>query len=222
VENAQGSQKKLASWGKGKVIILFLLVLGLFCSAGWVFLNKGLYLLPDKMCEGALARDTVKQVLPNTRSADSGSKRQGAGNDLTFWCRVTTSGDASLSGEARVQQVSRDKWLDYYRGSGSQNRIIRVFVGDMEALAQIDSGETTSSVYVPCMPPAVPAYNASRPYAVVGEARVYGSAKGKGVPLRQTLTDFAYQLTQHAYHLAECKNARDFPKELPRYEDRHE
>ena len=220
MEESQGSQKKPASRGNGKVVLLVLLVLGLFCGAGWAFLNKGLYLLPDKMCEGALTRDTAKQVLPNTRSADSSSKSQGAGDDLTFWCRVTTSGDSSLSGEARVQQVSRDKWLDYYRGSGGRHRIIRVSVGDIEALAQIDSGETTSSVYVPCTPPAVPAYNASRPYAVVGEARVYGSAKAKGVPLRQTLTDFAYQLTQHAYRLAECKNARDFPKELSRYEDR--
>ncbi|GHI04450.1 hypothetical protein [Streptomyces cellostaticus] len=39
------------------------------------------------------------------------------------------------------------------------------------------------------------------------------------MPLRQALTDFAYQLTQHAYKLAECKDSRGFPKELPRYKD---
>ncbi|WP_225101296.1 hypothetical protein [Streptomyces sp. CoH27] len=73
---------------------------------------------------------------------------------------------------------------------------------------------------MPCTPPGVPGYNASRPYAVVGEARLQGPAKVKGVPLRQVLSDFAYQLAQHAYALAECKAPRNFPKELPRYESR--
>ncbi|MFF2509679.1 hypothetical protein [Streptomyces sp. NPDC058086] len=72
-------------------------------------------------------------------------------------------------------------------------------------------------MYVPCAPPGVPSYNASQPYAVVGEARI-GPAKATGVPLRQALTDFAYQLAKHAYKLAECKDPRGFPEELPRYE----
>ncbi|MGX4691709.1 hypothetical protein [Streptomyces sp. JNUCC 63] len=75
-------------------------------------------------------------------------------------------------------------------------------------------------MYVPCAPPGVPSYNASQPYAVVGEALVYGRAKVTGVPLHQALTDFAYQLTKHAYKLAECKAPRDFPEQLPRYEER--
>ncbi|MCX4435899.1 hypothetical protein [Streptomyces mirabilis] len=195
------------------------MVLGLFCGAGWTFLNKGLYLLPGKMCEGTLERGMVKSVLPSARSADSGSHNQGAGYDLTFWCHVTTTNDSSISGEARVQPTSREKWLAYYRGSGSQNRIIRVSVGEIEALAQVDPDADTSSVYVPCAPPGVPSYNASQPYAVVGEARTHGPAKATGVPLRQALTDFAYQLAKHAYKLAECKDPRDFPKELPRYEN---
>jgi hypothetical protein len=55
---------------------------------------------------------------------------------------------------------------------------------------------------------------------VVGEAWLHGPAKAKGVALRQALTDFAYQVTQHAYASAECKAPRNFPKELPRYESR--
>ncbi|MFG2120559.1 hypothetical protein [Streptomyces sp. NPDC048710] len=203
-----------------RVILLFFVALGLFCGAGWLFLNKGLYLLPDKMCEGTLERDMVKEVLPRAQSADSGSDRQGAGDDLTFWCHVTTSDDVSLSGEARVQPASPEEWLEAYRGSGIRHRIIRVSVGDIEALAQIDPSADTSSVYVPCAPPGVPAYNASESYAVIGETRVYGRPKATGVPLRQALTDFAYQLSKHAYKLAECKAPRDFPAELPRYKDR--
>ncbi|MEV6536732.1 hypothetical protein AB0M86_45490 [Streptomyces sp. NPDC051639] len=217
MEKSEKSRASLASWRNGRVVLLFLVVLGLFCGAGWTFLNKGLYLLPGKMCEGTLERDMVKSVLPSARSADSGSDSQGAGDGLAFWCHVTTSDDSSLSGEARVQPTSREKWLAYYRGSGGKNRIIRVSVGGIEALAQVDSGADTSSVYVPCAPPSVPSYNASQPYAVVGEARIHGTARATGVPLRQTLTDFAYQLAQHAYKLAECKDPRAFPEELPRY-----
>ncbi|WP_225840071.1 hypothetical protein [Streptomyces sp. NK08204] len=182
-----------------------------------MFLNKGLYLLPDKMCEGTLQRDMVKQVLPNARSADSGSYSQGAGSDLSFGCHVSTTNHSWLSGKARVQPASPKEWLEYYRNPGDQNRIVRVSVGKIEALTQIDSSGDTASVYMPCTPPSVPEYNASESYAVVGEAWIKGPARVKGVPLGQTLTDFAYQLTQHAYKLAECKGARDFPEELPRY-----
>jgi hypothetical protein len=219
VDKSQEGRKGFSSWGPVRTTILFVVVLGVLSGAGWMFLNKGLYLLPGQMCEGVLPRDAVKQVLPRVRSAGTSSTVHGAGENLTFWCRVTTSGESSLSGEARIEQVSSDKWLEYYRGVGDQHRVIRITMGGMQALAQIDSDENTSSVYVPCEPPAVPEYNASRPYAVVGETRVYGTAKAKGIPLRQALTDFAYRLSEHAYKLAECKAPRDFPKELPRYKD---
>ncbi|MFE0389441.1 hypothetical protein ACFW1F_36065 [Streptomyces bungoensis] len=165
------------------------------------------------------SRDTVKEVLPSARSADSGSDIRGSGDDLHLWCHVDTSDDSWLSGEARVQPASRAEWLDYYGPSGGQ-RVIRVSVGDIEALAQVGTHAATSSAYVPCAPPGVPKYNASEPYAVVSQVSISGPAKAKGVPLRQTLTDIAYQLTQHAYKLAECKDHRDFPQELPRYKER--
>ncbi|MEU9989369.1 hypothetical protein AB0E10_21755 [Streptomyces sp. NPDC048045] len=219
METPQRNRSQLASWGNWKVILLFLTALGLLCGTGWIFLNKGLYLLPDKMCEGTLEQDTAKQVLPRARSADSGSATQGSGDQLSFWCHVNTSNDSWLSGEARVRPISRKDWLGSYQDSRGKNQIIRVSADGIEALAQINSEANTSAVYVPCTPPVVPDYNASQPYAVVGEARVNGPARAKGLPLGQTLTDFAYQLTQHAYKLAECKAPRDFPKELPRYKD---
>ncbi|MFJ3642481.1 hypothetical protein ACIPRD_22325 [Streptomyces sp. NPDC090108] len=200
-----------------RVVLLFFVVLGLFCGGGWMFLNKGLYLLPGKMCEGTLGRDTVKEVLPRARSADSGSDAQGAGDGFTFWCHVTTSDDVSLSGEAKVQPGSLDEWLDNYRGTGIRHRIIRVSAHGVEALAQTDPGAHTASVYVPCTPPGLTAKEASEPYAVVGETRTYGDARATGTPLHQALTDFAYRLTEHAYKLAGCKAHRDFPERLPRY-----
>ncbi len=220
METLQTSRTQPATWSSVKAFFLIMLIIGLFCGTGWAFLNKGLYLLPNKMCDGTLERDTVKQVLPKARSADSGFDSQGAGGNLTFWCHVTTSNDSILSGKAQVEPVSRDKWLEYYQGSGKRNQLIRVSVGNIEALARIDSSANTSSVYVPCAPPSVPSYNSYQPYAVVGETWIDKPANTKGMPLRQTLTDFAYQLAQHAYKLAECKEPRDFPKELPRYGDR--
>ena len=219
MEQTQKSRTRFSFLGRGKMILLSLAVLGLFCGAGWIFENKGLYLLPGKMCDGFLARDTVKHVLPGARSADSYSGSRGVGENFSFRCHVATSSGSSLSGEASVRQLSLKDWLDYYRNSGGTHRIIRVSAGGIEALAQIDPGGAASSVYVPCSPPAVPEYNAGRPYAVTGETYVSGSARLKGAPLRQTLTDFAYRLSEHAYKLAECKTPRDFPKDLPRYKD---
>lgn len=161
----------------------------------------------------------VTRVLPNARSADEGSHSRGVGAGLSFSCYVTTSNDSGISGEARVQAASSQEWLKHYRETGGNKKVIRMSAGAVEALAQIDSENGTASVYVPCTPPAVPEYNASEPYAVIGEARVDGGTDITGRPLRQTLTDFAYRLTEHAYELAECKDARDFPEELPRYED---
>lgn len=223
-ENVVKGRKRTLAEYSGKRLVASLLGLAFVGTGIWFAvhyaLTTGLDRLPDKMCEGTLEQSTVKEVLPKARSADNGSGVDGAGYTLAFRCHVTTSGDSALSGEARVQPVSPKKWLEHYRGAGGQNHIIRVSAGDVEALARIDPDADTTSVYVPCEPPGVPSYNASQPYAVVAETRVDGAARAKGVPLRQTLTDFAYQLSQHAYELAECKARRDFPAELPLYKDR--
>ncbi|MGW4343842.1 hypothetical protein ACWEL8_01890 [Streptomyces sp. NPDC004690] len=220
MEGAQGSRRVSPSRRDIRVILLILVVLGAFSGAGLAYFNKGLYLLPAKMCDGTLDRDTVKQVLPRARSADTGSSDRSAEHGRTFSCYVTTSNHSSLSGGAQVQSTSREKWIESYRGSRGSGEIIRVTSGDIQAVAQMDSSAGTSSVYIPCALPGVPSADASQSYAVVGEARVYGRAKASGVPLRQALTDFAYQLTRHAYELAECKNHRAFPEKLPRYRER--
>ncbi|MDQ0958786.1 hypothetical protein QFZ66_002664 [Streptomyces sp. B4I13] len=219
METSTWSQETRATWESGRGVVLCLVVLSLLGGATWLFFIKGLYVLPKKMCDGTLARGTVTQVLPNARSADHGYRSRGVGDDFSFSCYVTTSNDSSLSGEARIKPLSSDKWLKYYQEAVDRNGLVRVSVGDIQALARIDSEAGTSSVYVPCAPPVVPEYNASVPYAVVGEARVDGSVEVTGRPLGQTLTDFAYRLAQHAYKLAECKDPRSFPERLPRYED---
>ncbi|MGW2720335.1 hypothetical protein [Streptomyces sp. NPDC001492] len=182
------------------------------------FFTKGLEHLPSKICGGTVERGMVIQVLPSARSAEEGSKRQNAGDDFTFYCHVVTSGDSSLWGEARVRPVSKTDWIKSYRGNGGDNQIIRTSVDGIEAVAQLDTEH--AEVYVPCVPPAVPSYNASEDYAVITTVEADGDVKATGTALRQTLTDIAYQLTKHTYKLAECQDPRDFPEELPRYGDR--
>jgi hypothetical protein len=183
------------------------------------FFTKGLEHLPSKMCENTVDRDMVIDVLPSARSAKEGSDRQNSGDDLTFYCHVATSSDSSLWSQAGVRPVSKEKWLKSYRGSGGDSRIIRVSVDGIEAVARLDPEDTEAGVYVSCVPPTVPSYNASAAYAVITEVNVSGDAKATGATLRQTLTDVAYRLTEHVYKLAECKAPRDFPDELPRYEN---
>ncbi|MFF4591315.1 hypothetical protein [Streptomyces sp. NPDC001388] len=219
MDKSTWSRERIATYESGKGLLICLVALSLLGGVTWLFFIKGLYLLPEKMCQGTLERSVVTRVLANARSAHEGSDSRGVGENLHFSCYVTTSNDSGISGEARVQPVSSEEWLTHYEEkTGGQKKVVHVTLGDIEALAQIDDSEGTSSVYIPCRPPAVPEYNASEPYGIYGEARVEGSAKITGGPLRQTVTDFAYQLTRRAYELAECKDTRDFPAELPRYQ----
>ncbi|MEU0344691.1 hypothetical protein ABZ092_38630 [Streptomyces bobili] len=204
----------------------FLFSLTVLCLAGvavWFgymqFFTKGLEHLPAKVCEGTVERETVVDVLPHARSAEEGSDQHNSGDNLTFYCHVVTSGDSSLWGRAQIRPVSKDKWLASYRDSGGDNRIIRVSVNGIEAVAQLDPENTTAGVYVPCVPPVVPSYNTPEAYAVITEVSVGGDTKATGGALRQALTDVAYRLTEHAYELAECKDSRNFPEDLPRYKD---
>ncbi|MFF3329076.1 hypothetical protein ACFYWX_05860 [Streptomyces sp. NPDC002888] len=208
----------IASWESGKGFLLGLLILCLVGGGTWLFTIKGLYLLPEKMCEGTLERGMVTQVLPQVRSAEDGSGRRGGGESFSFSCYVHTSSNASLWGRAQVRPVFHEQWVESYRGSGD-HRIISVSADGIEALAQLEADDAVAALFVPCVPPVIPPYNASAPYAVITEVSVSGDTEATGRTLGQALTDIAYSLTEHAYELAECKKARNFPEELPRYED---
>lgn len=192
----------------------------LLTGGGWfgyeqVF-TKGLDRLSEKVCDDAVARETVIRALPDSRSAEQGARMNGSGTEFTFTCHITTSGDSVLSGEAKIQDVSERTWVDFY-GSHAGTDVIRSSADGVEALAQLDNRHSTASVYVPCVPRGVKADAASESYALVTEARAIGETRSTGTSLRQAVTDFAYQLTRRAYELGECQNARALPAGLPRY-----
>ncbi|MFI9807926.1 hypothetical protein ACIHEJ_26775 [Streptomyces sp. NPDC052301] len=193
----------------------------LLAGGGWfgyqqVF-TKGLDRLSEKVCDDAVARETVIRALPDSRSAEQAAKQNGSGTSYTFSCRVATSGDSILSGEVKVQDTSERTWIDFY-GSHSGTALLRSSADGVEALAQLDNHHGTASVYVSCVPRGVRAGAASESYALVTEARAIGDTRSTGTSLRQAVTDFAYQLTKHAYRAGECQTPRAFPAELPRYE----
>jgi hypothetical protein len=219
VDKSAWSRGAIATWESGKGFLLGLLVLGVVGSGTWLFMIKGLYLLPEKMCEGTLERSVVTKVLPQVRSAEDGSGRRGAGESFSFSCYVNTSDKSSLWGRSEVQPVSRERWVHSFRESDDQHRIVSVSADGIEALAQIDADGAVAGMFVPCVPPVVPSYNAGQSYAVITEVSVSGDTKTTGTALRQVLTDIAYRLTEHTYERAECKEVRKFPEELPRYKD---
>ncbi|MGW5196706.1 hypothetical protein [Streptomyces spiralis] len=215
--------ERVSGWGWAthpvKGFLVSLVVLGLLGAAVVLFFIKGLYLLPDKVCHAAVQRDIVIRTLPRARSADEWPDQGGAGRHFSFACRVSTSGHSILSGQVDPRDSSRTAWEDHY-GSLAGHQVVRVTAGGVEALAQTDGDKGSASVYVPCAPATVQEGTASHAYALVADAGVTGKSRATGEELRQALTDFAYQLTEHAYKLAECKGALDFPEELPRYGDR--
>jgi hypothetical protein len=216
------NRERIAAKESAKGFLLSLTVLCLVGGAVWFgyaqIFTKGLERLPSKVCERAVERDVVIRTLPSTRTADESAERQGEGEDSEFHCRIYTSADSILSGMARVQNASPKAWLDHY-GVYAGSDTVRASADGVEALAQLDSDSGRSSVYVPCVPREIKAGDASETYAIITEADVVGEGRVSGTALRQAVTDFAYQLTKHVYEVAECQDPRDFPEELPRYED---
>ncbi|MGY1578228.1 hypothetical protein [Streptomyces sp. MN13] len=178
--------------------------------------TKGLERLPTKVCEGAVERDVAIQTLPRTRTAEESSERRGQGEDFEFHCRIYTSTGSILTGAARVRDAYTQSWLRHY-GVNEGSEVIRVSTNGVQALAALDDSHGTSSVYLACVPGGVQAEDATESYAIVTEASIVGEGRVSGAALRQAVTDFAYQLTQHAYELAECQAPRDLPEDLPRY-----
>ncbi|MCX5171227.1 hypothetical protein OG616_24830 [Streptomyces antibioticus] len=203
----------------------FFFCLAVLCLAGgaaWFgyvqIFTKGLERLPAKVCDGAVDRDVVIRALPKTRSAEEGATRQAAGEDLHFSCQVYTSGEPFLTGWVDVQRSSLQDWLRYY-GADVGDDAVRVSVDGIEALAKLDAASGISSVYIPCAPKGVQADESSGAYAIIAEASVIATEEDAGAAVRQAVTDFAYQLAQHSYELAECQAPRDFPDALARYEN---
>ncbi|MFF1445464.1 hypothetical protein [Streptomyces sp. NPDC058295] len=186
---------------------------------GWFsyqeFFTNGLETLPAKVCDESTKRETVIRVLPKTRSAEEGADTNGSGYGFMFSCHIYTAGDSILSGEAQIQDSSQKTWENYYKSYGGRSR------GTAEQTSS--SGIYTlsrgnfASVYVPCVPSGSKAGDASQDYALISEVRVIGESRTEGLDLHQALTDFAYELTQHAYTVGKCENGQNFPDELPRF-----
>ncbi|MBL1107257.1 hypothetical protein JK361_22070 [Streptomyces sp. 5-8] len=123
-----------------------------------------------------------------------------------------------LTGKVELRESSKAAWEEGYSSLAGTD-VVRTSAGRVAALAQIDPDHGLASLYVPCDPKDPGKAGASGPRALIAEAGVVGKSRASGADLRQALTDFAYQLTRHAYDLAECKESRDFPEKLPRYED---
>ncbi|MBN0045291.1 hypothetical protein JS756_14465 [Streptomyces actuosus] len=195
--------------------MLILVGFALLCVAGWYgyvqFFTRGLETLPARVCDGAVERDLVVQALPPSRDARERAVNSSTSEDFTWNCRVVTSGDSVLWGQTHLSPVSKVDWV-----KGHNGRIVRAAVGDIEALAEIDTEE--AAVYVPCTPRSELLRNSSPNYAVLTSMSVGGDTKAKGALLLQILTDIAYEQAKHAYGLAECQGHRDFPSELPRYQ----
>ncbi|MER6559884.1 hypothetical protein ABT300_19550 [Streptomyces sp. NPDC001027] len=211
-------REREATLHAAKGLLIGLVTCGLIGGAIALFFMKGLYLLPDKVCDGAVQRDIAVQILPRARAAEEYSSQGGTGDNFDFYCTVSTSGNSTLSGMVDLRDASTSAWEEHY-GSLAGNHVVRVTRGDIEALAQTDDDSEISSVYVPCRPRNMKEDAGKQKYALIAEVSVNGKSQATGGELRQALTDFAYQLTRHAYKLAECKEPRGFPEALPRYED---
>jgi hypothetical protein len=205
---------------RNKTRYLALGLAGLGIAAGcWFsyaqFFTKGLDHLPEKLCHEGVRRDAAIRILPDARTAESGSDKSGTGDGFMFSCYVYADDDSILSGEVKIQDADRQAWDEYYEsyGANSKESPERASSGDVRALAR----RSYASVYVPCVPSGRDAGDASQAYALVSEVRVIGESRIAGLELHQALTDFAYELTRRAYALGKCQDDRKFPEELPRF-----
>ncbi|MFF4660207.1 hypothetical protein [Streptomyces sp. NPDC001381] len=212
------SRERAATKASVKGFLICLTVLSLVGAAAWFALTTGLERLPSKVCDGAVDRDVVIRALPRTRTAEEGASKRHEGKDLMFSCHIYTSADSILSGMAQVEHTSVEQWLNHY-GADTGDEIVRVSADGIEALARLDEDSGSSSIFIPCVPRGLRAEDAKESYAIITEAGVVGEGRVSGAELRQAVTDFAYQVTAHAYELAECQGSRLLPEELPRYEE---
>ncbi|MGW1019646.1 hypothetical protein [Streptomyces niveus] len=173
--------------------------------------TKGIDRLPAKPCAAAVDRSIVADALPDARTADERGKiTDSVNNQFTFWCYVST-GESIISGEAQSGFATEEGWRESY-SSRVDGDPVSVSAGEVKVIAL----DNLASVYIPCTPPRQAEYEVERTHSLVSDVRTIGESRVQGLALRQVLMDFAYQLTKHAYEVGRCKEARDFPDELPR------
>ncbi|WP_157878566.1 hypothetical protein [Streptomyces chattanoogensis] len=180
------------------------------------FFTKGLDRLPAKVCHGAVDREIAASALPDTRKAYEGGKSDPSGETFTSTCYVKTSSNfisegSIISGEAELGDATSTSWSNRFTASGNGKKF-EASSGGIKAISYPER----SSIYVPCTPPGKKKEQARQAYALIVEARTIGETRVTGTPLRQAITDFAYQLARHAYKVGECQEPRKFPAELPR------
>ncbi|MFE3118650.1 hypothetical protein [Streptomyces niveus] len=187
------------------------LIVGGFVGYQQIF-TKGIDRLPARPCAGSVDRSIVADALPDARTADERGKitTTSASNQFTFWCYVS-AGDSIISGEAESGFATEEGWRESYSSKVDEDPV-SVSVGEVKVIAL----DNLASVYIPCTPPRQAEYKVERTHSLVSDVRTIGESRVQGVALRQVLMDFAYQLTKHAYKVGKCKEARDFPDELPR------
>ncbi|MER5717732.1 hypothetical protein [Streptomyces sp. NPDC002132] len=212
-------KKRAAGKASIKGFLICLTVLSVVGAAAWFGLTTGLDRLPSRVCDNAVDRDVVIRTLPRTRTAEEGAEKRHEGKDLMFSCRIYTSSDSILSGMAQVQDASVQQWFNHY-GANRGGTVVRVSTDGIEALARLDRNGGNSYIYIPCVPRGVRAEDAKQSYAIITQASVIGEGRVTGAALRQAVTDFAYQVTEHAYKLADCQGSRAFPEDLPRYAEK--
>ncbi|MEU7421037.1 hypothetical protein [Streptomyces antibioticus] len=207
-------RKNGRTWALGAAVLVL-------TAGGWVSYQKifteGLDRLPAAVCDGSVQRDTVIRVLPDSRSAQEGAKAHGTGDSFLFGCHIYAGDDSILSGDVQIEDSSQKTWAKYYKSYAGKSKETpeQASSHGIDALAR----KEYASVYVPCVPKGKEADEATQAYALVAEVRVIGESRTTGRDLHQALSDFAYQLTRHAYELAGCKESVDFPDELPRFEN---
>ncbi|MFJ9034181.1 hypothetical protein ACIRQP_38130 [Streptomyces sp. NPDC102274] len=192
----------------GVALVCTLLGAGVF---GYLeIFTKGLDKLPAKVCDGAIDRKTAASALPDTRKAlERGVLHTTSGGDFMFSCYVkTNSQDSIISGEAETHDASVENWSD--AAESRPENAIKASAGNVEAITWPDR----VTIYVPCTPPGKNKKKALESHALIAEARTIGDTRATGAPLRQAITDFAYQLIKHAYKAGKCQEAQEFPDEL--------
>ncbi|MFD4371631.1 hypothetical protein [Streptomyces sp. NPDC058486] len=175
--------------------------------------TRGVDRLPEKPCAGAVDRELVARALPSARKAEESGKltTSSALGTFTFWCYVRTD-ESLISGEAESGVATVESWRERRSSAGGEEPGSLSVNG---VHVRVQSNPARAPVYVPCTTPRHVG-DRDTAHSLTVEARTLGETRAQGDELRQILVDFAYQLARHAYHVGECREAREFAEELPR------